>query len=282
MKNGKDILNLTQRQINKLNNSFDHNKGSALKISKTQIRYIVRLSRKNPLPAKKAKQMMRGKSKALVEYKNQKGASLLSGLVPAVTKFLPKIASTIGLSGIAGAIEGLTKKLIGNGSDPNCQCKETYVIEHDRLPELAQYRNLLTDKQIRNLENALINRRHLAITPTITQQNGGFLGLLAGTLGASLLSTLIPKLLGKGMTFPRVQGRGMNFPIMPYQPTPYLAPYIGCGKKVLESKMEKASFLDQIHPFWEFLSLAAFSSENPHNAIIELQYRPLDSLPKNR
>ena len=213
LKNGKDVLNLTQRQINKLNKAFDANKGSTIKISKTQIHKIVNL-KKTSMAA--LKRIVRNNQSL------KKGASILSSIVPMATKFIPKIASTIGLSGLAGTIEGLTKWLIGSG----CDCDNMYVVAHNKIPKLVEYHELLTKGQLDEANRAWGNGKHVAIVPTTCQQEGGFLPqLLVGTLASMVLSKLIG---GKGMQYPQpvVQGKGMQYPLVPY-----VTPLYGQGQQ---------------------------------------------------
>ena len=214
LKNGSDVLNLTQRQINKLNKAFDNNKGSMIKISKTQIRKLVNNERR--IAKAEMAKMLKGKNNQLIKLAGMKGNGFLSSIIPAVTRLAPKVLGAIGLSGLMGLLEGAAKKLFGGCYNPNEG--QIYIVDHNRIPELlTNAGHLLNDKQKHDVHEAIQTGKGVAIRPTKSQV-GGFLPILLSTIGGILLN----KLLGNGMQFPKVVSKGGA---MQFMQNPYLVPY---------------------------------------------------------
>ena len=141
LKNGNDVLNLMQRQINKLNKAFDKNKGSMIRISKTQMRKLINNEKR--VTKAKMEKMLKGKNKALLKYANKKGGNIFSSIIPMATKVLPKIMGNIGWASLMGGVEGLTKKLLSGCNG----CESTYIVENNKIPKLIRYDNLLNNTQ---------------------------------------------------------------------------------------------------------------------------------------
>mgnify|MGYP001813225904 CR=1 FL=1 len=182
---GSDQLMLTNTQIKRIKKAISMKKGVDLKISKTQIKHIVK----------------RGGSLA----------SVLMGLAP---KIMPAITKHI-LPGLAlGATSSIGStaidKMFGRGQ------KGGFLIPKEKLNQLSDYVNLFTKKQIQDFYNALQMGKELFIIPT-AKQKGGAIGTLLASIGIPML---LSALSGKGLQIgpPRrsrpTKARGMQ--INPY------------------------------------------------------------------
>ncbi|PFX17101.1 Collagen alpha-4(VI) chain [Stylophora pistillata] len=172
---GPDEMMLTKTQLNRIKKAAAGGKGVDLKISKSQIRKVA-----------------------------QQGGSLFSSLLALGSKVLPKVIPTVtkfatkALPGLAtGALTSVgnfvTDKVLGAGLVPN-----------SKIRELAAYKDLLTEKQKRDILAALQSGGNLKIKLTKRQQSGGFLG----TLLASIAAPLVLKALTGGGT--KRKGKGLQ------------------------------------------------------------------------
>ena len=155
-------LLLTTRQNTKLGNAINNNLATDIKLSKAQVKKLI-----------------------------QSGGSLgklLSKLVsPLMKETLPlakNVLAPLGLTAAMSAIDGsIQKKIRGSGVK--------LIIEQEDMNDIM--------KIIEALENSGILLK--GVTKTIEnetkEQGGGFLGMLLGTLGASLLGNLLTG--GKGI-----------------------------------------------------------------------------------
>ena len=159
-------LILTTRQKAKIRNAFNNNMSTDLKLSKTQISKII-----------------------------QSGGVLSKLLGPLLKTRLPLIKNVIrllaksvliplGLTAAASAADaGIHKKILGSGNT-------TLIISNEERNDII--------KIVQTLKNSNILLK--GVTKTIEnetkEQKGGFLSMLLGTLGASLLGNF---LTGKGI-----------------------------------------------------------------------------------
>ena len=155
-------LFLTQRQITKLRNNIENNMPFDIKLSKAQIKKII-------MPG---------------------GAlgSLLSKFIDPLTKVAKplktKVLPTLGLSALIRGIDcAIQKKIHGSGTT-------TLIISNKELNDIMKIIQALEDQGI------LLKGVSKTIKNDIKQQNGNGLGMILGTLGASLLGNLSS---GKGM-----------------------------------------------------------------------------------
>ena len=123
------------------------------------------------------------------------GGSLLSTVLSLGKTFAPTIAKTLGLSALAGlASEGasqVVKKISGKGQTGG------FLIPQNKINQLITYKHLLTDKQKKDILNALQTGSGVHIRPTKVQR-GGFLGTLLASIGVPLAIEAIKKMTGKG------------------------------------------------------------------------------------
>ena len=165
MFNGNNLpheLLLTTRQKAKVRNAFNNNMSTDLKLSKAQISKII-----------------------------QSGGflgSLLSKLAGPLMKVAIPLAKNVlaplGITAAASAIDaGIQKKIYGSRT-------ATLIISNEEMNDIMKIVQSLEDS------NVLLNGVTKTIKNGTKQQKGGFLGMLLGTLGASLLGNM---LTGKGM-----------------------------------------------------------------------------------
>ena len=162
MFDGNDLpheLLLTTRQKTKLRNAFNNNMSTNLKLSKAQINKII-----------------------------QSGGflgSLLSKLaVPLMKVAIPlakNVLAPLGITAAASAIDtGIQKK----------KHEDTLIISNEEMYDIMKIVQALEDS------NILLKGVTKTIENETKEQKGGFLSMLLGTLGASLLGNL---LTGKGI-----------------------------------------------------------------------------------
>ena len=175
---GNDIsfpheLLLTNRQVANIHKAFANHSSTDIKLSKTQLSKMI-----------------------------QSGAFLGRLLGPLLKTGLPLMKSVIkplakivlvplGLTAAASAADaGIHKKILGSGSSNNT----TLIISNDEMDDIL--------KTVKSLEDSgvLLKGVSETIQHEAKEQRGGFLGMLLGTLGASLLGDLLSKgLSGKGV-----------------------------------------------------------------------------------
>ena len=209
---GKDELMLTANQINRIKKAVSRKKGVEIKISKTQIRKVMR-----------------------------QGGSLFSAIIPLARSFAPILGKTLGLSALAGlASEGASqviKKVSGSGQTGG------FLIPQDKIQKLIDYKHLLTNSQKQQILNSLQSGGKIIVKPS-AKQSGGALGTLLASIGIPmLLSALTGKgapRVGrpKGKGAPRVgrpKGKGAPRLGMYTPPPPFIGSWekntVGRGKK---------------------------------------------------
>ena len=158
-------LLLTTGQITKLRNAIENNMSTNIKLSKAQISKII-----------------------------QSGGFLGKLLGPLLKTGLPLLKSVIkplgllGLTASSSAIDAGVQKKIYSGSETT-----TLVISNEELNDIMKIVQALQDS------GTLLIGVTKAIKYETKEQKGGFLSMLLGTLGASLLGDLLIKnLSGKG------------------------------------------------------------------------------------
>ena len=112
-------------------------------------------------------------------------------LMKSVIKPLAKsVLTTLGLTAAASAADaGIHKKILGSGHN-----NTTLIISNDEMDDIL--------KIVKFLENSvvLLKGASKTIQHEAKEQRGGFLSMLLGTLGASLLGDILSKgLSGKGV-----------------------------------------------------------------------------------
>ena len=155
-------LLLTTRQKTKLRNALNNNMSTDIKLSKAQITKII-----------------------------QSGGflgSLLSKLAGPLMKVAIPLAKNVlaplGITAAASAIDaGIQKKMHGSGA-------ATLIISNEEMNDIMKIVQALEES------NSLLKGVIKTIRNETKEQKGGFLGMLLGTLGASLLGHL---LAGKGI-----------------------------------------------------------------------------------
>ena len=208
---GNDTLLVPKNVANRLAKNRQIKKGMDIKLAKTSIR-------------------------------KQVGGSLLSTVLSLGKTFAPTLAKTLGLSALAGlASEGasqVVKKISGSGQ------KGGFIVPQNKISQLITYKHLLTDKQKRDILNALQTGSGVHIKPTKVQQ-GGFLGTLLASVGIPLALEAIKKMTGHGapqMGQPK-RRQPKNGGLVPYRSPPFIGSWpdqtIGMGKKKKTSKDKK-------------------------------------------
>ena len=159
-------LLLTNRQVANIRKAFAKNTSTDIKLSKTQLSKMIQ------------------------------SGGFLGNLLGKLTGSLMKVAmplaknvlAPLGLSAAMSATDGsIKKKMLGSGAT-------TLIISNDEMDDIV--------KIVKSLENfgVLLKGVSETIQNEAKEQRGGFLGMLLGTLGASLLGDVLSKVLsGKGV-----------------------------------------------------------------------------------
>ena len=168
---GNDELMLTANQIKRIQKAASQGKGVEIKISKTQIRKVMK-----------------------------QGGSLFSAIISLARSLAPTLAKTLGLSALAGlASEGasqVVKKISGKGAMTG-----GFLIPQNKIQKLIGNKHLLTNKQKQDILTALQSGGQVVVKPS-KKQSGGLLGTMLASIGIPLALDMVKKLFGKGA--PRV------------------------------------------------------------------------------
>ena len=159
-------LLLTNRQVANIRKAFANHSSINIKLSKTQLSKMIQ------------------------------SGGFLGNLLGKLTGPLMKVAmplaknvlAPLGLSAAMSAIDGsIKRKMLGSGAT-------TLIISNDEMDDIL--------KIVKSLENSgvLLKGVRETIQNEVKEQRGRFLGMLLGTLGASLLGDVLSKgLSGKGV-----------------------------------------------------------------------------------
>ena len=165
----------------------------------------------------------------------------------------PTLAKTLGLSALAGAAsEGasqIVKKISGKGSQTG-----GFLIPNSKIDQLITHKHLLSNKQKKDILNALQTGSGVHIKPTKVQ-TGGFLGTLLTSIGIPLALEAFKKMTGSGVPRigkpPKKNGGsaprlGLYEPLPPFFGTWEENSFSGGGKK---KKLGNGLLLGKNSPF---------------------------------
>ena len=159
-------LLLTKRQKTKLRNQFINNISTDFKLSRAQISKITQSG---------------GFLGRLLSPLIKTGSPLIKNVIKPLAK---SVLIPLGLTAAASAADaGIHKKILGSGS-------MTLIISNEEMNDIMKIVQALEDS------NTSLKGVTQTIKDETKEQKGGFLSMLLGTLGASLLGNL---LTGKGI-----------------------------------------------------------------------------------
>ena len=159
-------LLLTNRQVANIRKAFPNHSSTDIKLSKTQLSKMIQSGG------------FLGKLLAKL------AGPLMKVAMPLAKNVLALLGLTAAMSAIGGSIK---KKILGSGTT-------TLIISNDEMDDIL--------KIVKSLENSgvLLKGVSETIQHEAKEQKGGFLSMLLGTLGASLLGDILSKgLSGKGV-----------------------------------------------------------------------------------
>ena len=158
-------LLLTTRQKTKIRNDFNNNRSVSIKLSKAQIDKIIKSG---------------GFLGRLLGPLLKTGLPLIKNVIKPLAK---SVLIPLGLTAAALAADtGIHKKILGSGNT-------TLIISNEEMNDVIKIVQALEDS------NILLKGVTETVKNEAKEQKGGFLSMLLGTLGASLLGNL---LTGKG------------------------------------------------------------------------------------
>ena len=165
-------LLLTNRQVANIRKAFAKNTSIDIKLSKTQLSKMVQSG---------------GFLGRLLGPLLKTGLPLIKNVIKPLGK---SVLIPLGLTAAASAADaGIHKKILGSGHN-----NTTLIISNDEMDNIL--------KIVKSLENSgvLLKGVSETIQHEAIEQRGGFLSMLLGTLGASLLGDILSKgLSGKGV-----------------------------------------------------------------------------------
>ena len=166
-------LLLTNRQVENIRKAFANHLSSDIKLSKTQLPKMIQSG----------------------EFLGRLLGPLLKTGLPLMKSVIKPLAKSVlillGLTAAASAADtGIHKKILGSGYKNNT----TLIISKDEMDDILKIVKSLQDSGV-SLKGVSKTMQHQA-----KEQRGGFLSMLLGTLGASLLGNILSKgLSGKGI-----------------------------------------------------------------------------------
>ena len=158
--NFPDELSLTNRQVANIRKAFANHSSIDIKLSKTQLSKMIQSG----------------------GFLGNLLGKLAGPLMKVAMPLAKNILAPLGLSASMSAIDGSIKKMmLGSGAT-------TLIISNDEMDDIL--------KIVKSLENCVSE----TFQNEAKEQRGGFLGILLGTLGTSLLGDVLSKgLSGKGV-----------------------------------------------------------------------------------
>ena len=165
-------LLLTNGQVENIRKAFAKNTSTDIKLSKTQLSKMIQSG---------------GFLSRLLGPLLKTGLPLIKSVIKPLAK---SVLIPLGLTATASAADaGIHKKILGSGDNST-----TLIISNDEVDDIL--------KIVKSLENSgvLLKGVSETIQHEAKEQRGGFLSMLLGTLGASLLGDILSKVLsGKGI-----------------------------------------------------------------------------------
>ena len=165
-------LLLTNRQVANIRKAFANHSSTDIKLSKTQLSKVIQSG---------------GFLGKLLGPLLKTGLPLMKRVIKPLTK---SVLIPLGLTAAALAADaGIHKKILGSGHN-----NTTLIISNDEMDDIL--------KIVKSLENSGVLLKGISetIQHEAKEQRGGFLSMLLGTLGASLLGDVLSKgLSGSGV-----------------------------------------------------------------------------------
>ena len=164
---------LTNRQVATIRKAFAKNTSTDIKLSKTQLSKMIQSG---------------GFLGRLLGPLLKTGLPLIKNVIKPLAK---SVLIPLGLTAAASAADaGIHKKILGSGNNNNT----TLIISNNEMDDILKIVKSLEDSGV------LLKGVSETIQHEAKEQRRGFLSMLLGTLGASLLGDILSKVLsGKGV-----------------------------------------------------------------------------------
>ena len=165
-------LLLTNRQVANIRKAFSNHSSTDIKFSKTQLSKMIQ------------------SGGFLGKLLGKLAGPLMKVAMPLAKNVLAPLGLTAAMSAIDG---GIKRKMLGSGATKGAGTT-TLIISNDEMDDILKIVKSLEDS------NVLLKGVSETIQHDAKEQRGGFLSMLLGTLGASLLGDILSKgLSGKGV-----------------------------------------------------------------------------------
>ena len=170
--NFSDELLLTNRQVENIRKAFANHSSTDIKLSKSQLSKTIQSE---------------GFFGKLLGPLLKTGLPLMKSAIKPLAK---SVLILLGLTAAASAADaGINKKILGSGDN-----NTTLIISNDEMDDILKIVKSLEDSGV------LLKGVSETIQHEAKEQRGGFLSMLLGTLGASLLGDVLSKVLsGSGV-----------------------------------------------------------------------------------
>ena len=161
-------LLLTNRQVSNLRKSFANNSSTDIKLSKTQLSMMIQSE---------------GFLGRLLGLFQKTGLPLIKNVIKPLAK---SVLIPIGLTTAASAADaGIHKKILGSGNNHPLNNTTLIIYSNNELEDVIKIVKSLKDSRL------LLKGFTETVQNEVKEQKGGFLSMLLGTLGASLLGNLL-------------------------------------------------------------------------------------------
>ena len=191
---------LSESQISKLKNALKNRTGVSLRLSrevlgsdKEQFPHELMLTdtQVNKLITQRVADIKF--SKTQITKMSQSGG-FLGSLLKFAVPLLKNVIAPLGLTAAMSAADaGIQKKIRGYGQSGGNLSEVTLTISTKDMNDIMQIIQALEERGI------IVPGTSQSVVSEIQEQRGGFLGMLLGTLGASLLGNLLTGSKGRGM-----------------------------------------------------------------------------------
>ena len=159
-------LLLTNRQVENIRKAFANHLSTDIKLSKTQLSKMIQSG---------------GFLSRLLGPLLKTGLPLMKSVIKPLAK---SVLIPLGLTAAAAAADaGIHKKILGSGHNNNA----TLIVSNDEMDDILKIVKSLEDSGV------LLKGVSETIQNEAKEQRGGFLSMLLGTLGASLLGDVLSK-----------------------------------------------------------------------------------------
>ena len=192
--------NLSESQISKLKNALKNREGVSLRLSRSMLGSNEEQFPHTLMLTDRQVNKLRSQDSANIKFsktqitKMSQSGGFLGSLMRFALPLLKNVIAPIGLTAAMSAADaGIQKKVRGYGQSGGNMSDITFTISTKDMNDIMQIIQALEERGI------IVPGTSQTVSEEIQEQRGGFLGMLLGTLGASLLGNLLTGATGRGL-----------------------------------------------------------------------------------